>query len=361
MKKFLVLLLMISTLLLLVACSKAEGTTVKEKVKAVKVEKIQQSENSVFLSYIGTVDAKDIIKYSFKTSGKIGRVFVEKGDKVKEGDKLVQLDTQDLKFQVDAAKSTLDTAQFNIKKAKDSYIYDKDYFSKMKKLYDGATISKNEYDQIKLKMDMSETTYNQAKSQYEVAKTDYEYKLSLLDDSTIYATITGSVVDTLYKERELAPEGNPVAIVRSKEQIINIGIAQKDLKKIKLGTKAISHVDGEKVNGVITNIAEAPDEDTRTYKGEITVNEKHFKLGSIAQVELNVGMEKGVWIPIASIMSDGENYVYIVKENRVYKRTVQLGNINKDHVMINGVKDGEFLVVSGMKNLNDGLKVNITK
>ena len=86
MKKFLVSLMIGSMLLTLVGCVKADENIPKEKVKAVKVQKIEESKNPVTLSYIGTVDSKNITDYSFKTGGKLEKVYVEKGDKVKKGD-----------------------------------------------------------------------------------------------------------------------------------------------------------------------------------------------------------------------------------------------------------------------------------
>ncbi len=361
MKRFLTGLLILSMVFTLAGCSRAEEALVEERVRAVKVKEISESENPVLLRYIGTVDSKDMVKYGFKSGGKLGRLLVEKGDRVKKGDKLAELDMQDLRFQLSASKSKLDTAKLNIKKAEDVLSYDRDLFNKMDNLYAEGSISKDQYDQVKLKMDTGITIYNQAKAQYEAAKTDYEYKLSLIEDATIYATQDGSIVDTLYKEEELIPQGYPVVIVRSRTQIVNVGIAQKDLKKIGIGTEAIVDIEGERVLGKITNIAEAPDETTRTYNAEITVEEKSFRLGSIAKIGLDIGKERGIWVPISAIMANGEDYVYIAKEDRVFKRIVELGKNYEDTVIVKGLSPGELLVVSGMKNLNDGSKINIEK
>ncbi len=358
MKKSILFLLILAMTFQLAACSKAEEKIV-ERERAVEVIEIQEGENPVTLNYIGTVNSEEMVKYSFKTSGKLGKVFVEKGDKVKKGDKLASLDMQDLNFQVSAAKSTLETAELNIKKAEDSLNYDEDLFKKMEELYNQGSVSKDQYDQIKLKLNISESTYEQAKEQYEAAKVDYEYKLSLVEDATIYATQDGIIVDTMYEERELVPQGYPVVVVRSNTQIVNVGIAQKDLSKIDLGTEAVIDVEGEKAKGRITNIAEAPDETTRTYNAEVAIEDKNFRLGSIAKVDFNIGQEKGIWIPISSIMSNGVDYVYIVKDDRAFKRTVELSKIYEDKVMVEGIDPGELLVVSGMKNLSDGSKVNI--
>ncbi|MDK2810640.1 MAG: rane fusion protein multidrug efflux system [Petroclostridium sp.] len=361
MKKCIVFFFSMVIMFQFTACSRVEEKTVTENIRAVAVEEVQESENPVTLNYIGTVDSEAIIKYSFKNGGKLAKVFVNKGDKIKKGDRLAQLDIKDLNFQLSAAKATMEAARVGIIKAEDALKYDEDLFEKMEKLYREGAVSKDQYDQTKLKFDTSKSTYNQAKEQYEALKTDYEYKASLINDATIYAAQDGTIIDTMYKEGELVAAGYPVVSVRSSTQIINVGVAQRNLKDIHIGTEAVIDVEGEKAAGKITNIAEAPDRETRTYNVEVTIEDKSFRIGSIAKVAFNIGEKKGIWLPMIAVMSNGEDYVYVVKDGRAFKRTVELAEMYEDKVMIKGINPGEMVVVSGMKNLNDGCKVNIQK
>ncbi|QZY54373.1 efflux RND transporter periplasmic adaptor subunit [Crassaminicella profunda] len=364
MKKI-VAIFMMSIMLLLVGCAQAEEMKPEEKVRAVKVQKIEETKNAVSLNYIGTVDSKSIMDYSFKTGGKLEKVYVKKGDQVKKGDILAALDKEDINLQLAAAKANLASTEENIKKAEDTMNYNEDQLNKMEKLYEAGSISKSQYDQIKLQRDTSVATYNQAKSQYEATQVNYENILIALEESSIYAKEDGIVVEIPHEEGERIanPTMSYVTIlqVRSIDQIINVGIAQKDLNKIQEGIKAIVDIDGEIANGVITSIDEAPDQATRTYNAEVRVEDKNYRLGSIAKVSFHVGEEKGVWIPMQSIFSNGEDYVYIVKEDRAFKRTITLLKNYENKVMVKGVKPEELLAISGMKNLNDGSKVNIVE
>ncbi|TCO72275.1 efflux RND transporter periplasmic adaptor subunit [Marinisporobacter balticus] len=365
MKKLLVMFTISSMLLTLVGCAKAEENMPEEKVRAVKVQKIEESKNPVKLNYIGTVDSKDITDYSFKTGGKLEKVYVKEGDKVKKGDPLAALNTGDIKIQLDTSKANLDLAKENIIKAEDAMHYNEDQFNKIKKLYEAGSVAKNQYDQIKLQRDTSISTYNQSKSQYDIAKSDYEYKSTLMDESVIYAKEDGIVMDVAHEEGEriAGPSMNYITIVkvRSMKQVVNVGIAQKDLNKINIGIKAVIDVDGDQAHGIIENIDEAPDMATRTYNAEVYVKDKNYRLGSIAKLSFDIGDETGIWIPMQSIFSDGEDYVYIVKEDRVFKRTVTLLKNHEDQVMVKGIEPEEMLAISGMKNINDGSKVNIVE
>lgn len=362
MKKYIALFVTILMLVIVTGCSKEQNVVTTEQIRAVKVQKIQSSERAVQLNYIGTLDAKEIIKYSFKTGGQIGRVFVEKGERVKTGDKLMELDKHDLAFQVSSAQTAMEAARLNVTKAKDSITYTRSNMDRMSKLYAENALSKDQYEQLKLQTDLAESSLSQAESQYESAGTNYDYQLSLERDATIYAQQDGMVVDLMSQEKERVNAFAPVISVRSVEKVVNIGIPQQDLKNIQVGSRAEIDIDGQQAAGSITNLAEAPDSATRTYKAEVTVHGKDFRLGSIAKVAINIGQEKGIWIPISAVLSDGgEDYVYTVKDGRAFKKTIAMIKESENKIMVKEINPGEYVAISGMKNLDDGARIKIVK
>lgn len=361
MKNYIVLFVTFLMLISVTGCSK-EQNAVTEQTRAVKVQEIQAGERLVQLNYVGTLDAKKIIKYSFKTGGKIGRVFVEKGDQVNQGDKLIELDKDDLAFQVSSAQNAMELARLNVIKAEDSITYSRSNLDRMSKLYGEAVISKDQYEQLKVQADLAESSLSQAQSEYEIARNNYEYQVSLERDATIYAEQDGIVVELMSEENERVDPFDPVISVRSVEEVINVGIPQQDLKSIKVGSRTDIDIDGQKAEGIISNIAEAPDQATRTYKAEVAVQGKDFRLGSIAKVAIDIGQEKGIWIPIAAVLSDGgEDYVYTVKDGRAFKRTIEMIKESENQIMAKNINSGEYVAISGMKNLDDGASIKIVE
>lgn len=360
MKKHLALLFTMMVLALTVTgCSKDTAVT-NGQMRAVTVQKVLPSEKAVDLNYIGTLDAKKTINYSFKSAGQIGRVFVENGDHVKTGDKLMELDTQDLDYQVSAAQSSLDTAELNVSQAKDSVTYSRTNLNRMKQLYTQNALSKDAYEQVELAADSAENSLSLAQAQYDSAVKNYNYQLSLRNDATIYAEQDGTVASIISRENERVNALTPVISVRSAEEAVNIGIPQQDLNRIQVGSRAEINIDGQTAPGIITKIDEAPDTATRTYKAEVTVQGKEFRLGSIAKVAIDIGSEKGVWIPLTAVLSDGgEDYVYTIKGSRAFKRTIDIQKQSEDKILVKGLKSGDILAISSMKNLDDGTKVKI--
>lgn len=343
-------------------CDGREEQNAEGQVKAVKVMKVAAGENPVSLKYVGIVDAKELVKYSFKMNGQIKKIYVAEGDQVKRGDLLAELDTTDLDYQLSIAKSTLDTAKANVSKAKDAADYAESLYKKTESLYQNGVVPEDSWEQVQLKRNSSASDYLQAQSQYSSALTDYNYKSDLVSNSKIIAEQDGYVAQKVFNENERVGAFTPVIVVRSGAQVINIGIPQQELSKISVGSTAKVVVDGDSTQGTVTSISELPDETTRTYKAEITVSDKIFRLGSIANVSVDVGKQTGIWIPLTSIFSDGgENCVYVVKDQRAFKRTIEIQNVSDDQAKVTGLRDGELLVISGMNNLVDGIRVKEQK
>lgn len=330
-------------------------------MRSVNVREVKIEKGDAILEYIGIVDSKEIVKYSFKTPGKIEKVYVEKGQKVSTGDPLAKLNEEELKFSLDAADAALKAAEFQVTQAKEAYNYDKDNLKKMKALLDSHAISEDLYDQLTLKTKVSEETYKQALQKVKGLRSDFEYKTFLRDNATIMADTDGLVVDVLYKANEQVAAYYPVVAVRSIDQVVNVGIAQKDVNDLVVGIPASIDFYGKKANGEITQVADAPDSDTRTYNGEITLKDSDYKLGAITKVSFDIGEVNGIWVPVNSVLSDGEDYVYIVKDGRAFKQIIKIQQISNGRMMVDGLEEGQLVVVNGMKNLLDGIEVRISE
>jgi RND family efflux transporter MFP subunit len=279
-----------------------------------------------------------------------------------------------------AAPEELQQIEANVKKAQDSYNFAQDNYEKFQILFQQGTISQSELDQVKLEFDIRESDLKSAKEvekqaksgarkedkaaakgQWEQAKAEYNYRVSLLDDATIKADTSGYVVDVLYEEGELVASGYPVLVVRNDNQVVKVGVSSKDFEKVAIGTKAKIITEGKRVEGEVSNIGQTPDSQTRTYPIEIALSEKTIPLGSIVKVEFIIGEEIGVWIPITAIMASGEDYVYVVKDEKATRRKVTLGEVNEDDVKVQGLANNDQVIVEGMQRLKDQDQISIEK
>jgi len=337
-------------ILFTIAISSGCGGNTKENVqnepiKPVNVIEVGLEAFPINLEYIGSIEATEIKKYSFKLPGKITMISKDKGEKVNFGDILAQQDQED----VDLARKA---AENDLKKVRKAYDFYQDNLNNLKLLFESGAIAKQEYDKAKLELDILEQDFNNA-------QIDYENKRNMQKDTKLIALDRGIVTDLLYKEGEIVGGGYPVVIVRDDKLKAVAGFSQQDVTKLKVGQAAQVFVNGILEEGTISYINELPDSTTRTYNVEIELKGNDFPIGALAKITITIGGEEGILIPITSILSNGEDYVFVVNENRVEKRTVKLGRISGTKVIVQGLAPGEKVVIEGITKLKDGDKVTV--
>jgi multidrug resistance efflux pump len=400
-KKILVICLILFNLVTLSGCGDKTNLKADVKTYPVKIAELQDKSYPISLEYEGLTGGSEVRKLSFKSSAKVSKIYVSKGQHVKKGDNLVDLDKTDLNFAMEGSKSQMEAAsalynkavngaqaedinraQIAVKSAQDNYNYCKDLYDKNVSLYEMHAVTKQQLNDIKIKLDGSEGELNGAKenlrqlqngtrkedkealfAQLNAAKADYDSKINLTQDASLTADVDGYIVDVLCKEGEMQSAGYPVVLIRSEKQVVTVGLSDNDVKKIQLGTKAQVKIYDVTTEGEIINIVQMADSKSGTYSAEIKLlnlmDNSKFYIGQSAKIYISEGEKNGIWIPITSILNDGQDYVYVVENGHVVKKNVTLGQTNENQVCVEGLKSGDNLVNEGMKNIKAGYKVSV--
>ncbi|AJH00197.1 efflux transporter periplasmic adaptor subunit [Clostridium beijerinckii] len=400
-KKILVICLLLLNFVTLSGCSSKTDSKAEVKIYPVKTVELQDESYPITLEYEGITGGSEVRKLSFKSAARVSKIYVSKGQHIKKGDNLVDLDKSDLNLAMEGAKAQMDAAsaqydkavngaqaedinkaQIAVKNAQDNYNYCKDLYDKNVSLYEMHAVTQQQVDDVKNKLDGSESALNSAKeilnqlqngtreedkqaalAQVNTAKANYDSKVNLVQDASLTADEDGYIVDVLCKEGEMQPAGNPVILVRSENQVVTVGLSDEDVKKIQLGTKAQVKIDDTTADGEIMNIVQMADKQSGTYSAEIKISNlidnSKFYIGQSVKVYINQGEKNGIWIPIASILNDGEDYVYVVEDGRAVRKNITLEDTNENEVCVDGLKAGDNLVNEGMKNIKAGYQISV--
>lgn len=335
--------------LLLTGCTEEVMLTTPEKEKLVQVQDAKEEAYPIALRYTGLTSSGEITKYSFKIAGQLKDIAVEKGALVKRGQKLASLDTTEYGLVVQAS-------QLNVTKAEKAYTEALDTYQKLEQLFAAGALPESDLIKVKLDLDVKEATLNQA-------KIELEAKQIQLNDAQLYATMDGYVVDILFQESEIIAAGYPVVVVRTPEQKVTVGLSQNDVQKVKVGDTVEVTMDGQKAPGKIVRLDPVPDTQTRTYTSEILITKPFpvdsFYLGATAEVKFAQGEAPGIWVPLACVLNDGDDYVFVVESDRAVKRNIKLLDVQGFNVRVEGLNPEEQYVISGMKTLKEGNKVKL--
>lgn len=315
-----------------------------DKVYPVKVTPLVKDTVLRKIDYNANIIPYEQIYLAPAAPGKIVKIYVEIGDKVKKGQKLVQMD----ETQLIQAKLQLASLQ-------------KDY-DRIKTLKESGTVAEQQYDQIK--------------TQYEVTKTNVKY---LEDNTVLYAPFSGIITGKYFEDGENysgAPntQAGKAAIVTLDEidkvkAIVNV--SEQYYTRINNGTQVKLHCDvfpGEIFDGKIFNIYPTIDPLTRTFKIELEAANPAFKLrpGMYSNINLILGEAETITAPaIAVLQQEGTNkhYVFINNKGVANRVDVTLGDRFNDQIEIlsNEIQAGDQLITVGQSVLMDKYKVKVVK
>ncbi len=217
------------------------------------------NENSMILQ--GEVEVKTI-DLSSKLTGRVKRINIKKGDKVKKGDVLIELDTPEIDAKAQQANATLILAMAQQEKAYNGARYEQIAMAKAaldlaQKTYNRLNRLHNEGVIPTQKLDEAHAKYTAAKENYEmlVNGTRVEDKISAsanvekakgankevdsyLKENKIVSPIDATVTEITVEEAELVGAGYPiVTLVDNNDCWVTFNLREDLLTKIKNGTE----------------------------------------------------------------------------------------------------------------------------
>jgi len=345
-----ILSLIIAGSILLTSCgqkgkpagSKAsDTTTVAATAMPVRVTPVAKTKISRTVDYTATIQAYEEVNMAPSTPGRVDKIYVEVGDRVKRGQRLFLMDrTQYYASKIQLANLEKDLARMD-------------------------TLMK--VGSIKAQ------TYDQTKAQYEVTKTNVDFMEA---NTLLEAPFSGIITGRYLEDGELysgAPGMSGKAAVVTLMQIspvkVTVSISEQYFPQVKNGmkTRVIADVYPDReFEGKIFRVHPTINPMSRTFDTEISIpnGNELLRPGMFARVAIDMGEEETIVVPANSVlMQEGTNerYIFVVENGMASRRTVKLGQRFDDRFEISGgdLKEEESLVVDGQARLSNGQKVDI--
>lgn len=201
-----------------------------------------------------------------------------------------------------------------------------------------------------------------AKAQVTISQNNVDAANENIESNILRSAINGTVVKLVSKVGDIGSPLAPTVIVASHEMVVHIGVSQGSVNDIKANQKTFITIDENEYDGSVLDVAKLPDANSRTYLTRIQFkNSSQLNIGETASVAIDVGLREGVWLNLSTILNDGEDYVYIIQNNRVTKRKITILSINNNQVLVSGLNVNDQLVIEGGRFLSVGSEVNITE
>ena len=328
----------------IVGCSDKETKTTVEEARPVRVSILEEQTIAKTLEYKANLVADEQVVYAPATVGRIGKIYVEVGDRVKKDQLLVEMDP-----------TNLHQAEIQLKNIEAEY-------NRAVKLNETGSISKQNYDA--------------AVTAYEVAKSNFDF---LKENTKMIAPFNGIITGKYFEDKELYSGGafggasKPSIVSLEKIDIVKayVTISEQYFTTIKKGTKVelTTNIYPERVfEGSVNIVYPTIDPQSRTFTVEVTIpnSDEALRPGMYGTINFFVGETTSVVVPALAVLKlQGANNRYVfVEENGIAKRVdVQLGKRFEDQVELisNDIKAGTRLIVAGQAKLVDGAKVSVVE
>jgi membrane fusion protein, multidrug efflux system len=336
----------------LVACSPPPKP--QEPVRAVKLLTVGQTTLTANASYAGEVRARVESRLGFRVGGKLVARHVELGQKVKAGQLLAEMDAQDYRLSVDAARAQVNAAQTN----RDLAAAD---LKRYKELRDKGFISGAELERRESGLKAAQAQLEQAQAQLAAQGNQLGYSKLIADKAGVVTGVeaeAGQVLSAGMPVVRLAQEGQRDAV---------FAVPEDQLSQLKMGLPLQVKFWGQDAlqEATVREISASADPVTRTFTVRATLRDSSAALGSTLTVFLNntAAPTQAINLPTTAIRQEGgQTTVWVLDTTSMTVRAqvVQVQTIQGNDVILkSGLQPGQQIVAAGVHVLSPGQKVSI--
>jgi HlyD family secretion protein len=395
-------------LVFLTACSK-EKEKEAEPILPVQVTAVVRGPIERIISADGVLRALDQSAIMPKISAPVRKFYVNRGDHVKKGQLLAELESRDLEAAVADTKGAYDQAgatyrntsaamvpdemvkaQQDVQAGKQSLEASRKLLQSREQLFKEGALARRLVDEAAVAEAQARSTYETAQKhleslervgreeevksaagQLQSAKGKFEAAEAQRSYAEIRSPLDGVVADRAVFPGEMAAAGSPlISIMDVSSVIARINIPQAQAAYVKIGRPAtLMATDGsQQAQGKVTVVSPAIDPNSTTV--EIWVQAPNpgqlFRPGGTVHVTITAGtIPDALIVPPAALLpaTEGGTSVMVVGNDSVaHEHKVQTGVREPEKVQIvDGVKEGDQVVIAGGVGLGDGAKVKVEK
>ncbi len=358
----LAILAVVPLVLLLHGCQKQPAE--KEKpLPVITVEEVRRSDAVFSLKSTGIVEPWEEARLSFQVPGKIQEGPAEEGAVVAAGQVLARLDDSGYRVQAESARYQLDQAEVELDRAKTD-------LDRCERLFAEGAVPRKTLDDARFAFRAAEARAGQAASA--LKKADL-----MLEHSVLTAPFSGTVIKKIGRRGEIVAEGNPVLVLaRFDPAKVVLAVPANQTGNWEEGSEAWVSTDvvpaaaragnGRKIKAVVHKVSPGAEGLTGSFRVELAVENRNGEIrpGQVVNVERLVKTGTGLWIPLKSVISRGQDlkYVFVIDPSGpvVRQRAVKLGPVAGDRVeVVAGLEPGSRIAVIMPEDLRDGDRVEV--
>lgn len=319
------------------AQARQAAAEVKPPVRTVAVVKPPRIEHARAIRISGQTQADKRAVLATRAAGIIAELPVTEGDRVKAGDLILRLESEEKPAAIETATQRVSQREAELEAAQQ--------LSKTGNL-------------AKLQLATAVSALAEARSQLEMARAD-------LERTRIVAPFDGIVDDISVELGSSVIQGGEIAIMLSLDPVIVKGeISERDLSHIKIGDTAQAVlVNGAEVEGTVRYISREATAATRTFRAEIAIPNPEGKIpaGMTAEITLRSAPVDAVALPrsVVTLSGSGDLGIRAVDDaNKVVFYPIDLVDDTPNGLLLAGIPGDARVIMAGQDLVKEGDEVS---
>ena len=329
---------------------KAGGASAAKAI-LVAIDTIQTETFTHYIELQGKVESESVSYITPRAGGgQVRAIYVKRGDRVKRGQLILQLDNTLIKQSAAAATQNIETLKSQAALAKSVY-------EKQKSLWEQNIGSEIQLMTAKTNADALASQLRAANEQLGMVKDQLAF-------TSIYSDVEGVAEEVNVKVGELFMGPGQIKIVNTAKLKLTAQVPENYAGKVKVGTElTLTFPDIQKtINNKVNVLGNVIDPLNRSFYIESKLPvDNNFRPNLLAQVKIKDYEKKNaISIPVNLLQNDEKGkfvYVAVVEAGKMFarKKMVATGEFYGNNIeVLSGLAAGDIMISEGYQSIFDG-------
>jgi len=332
---------------------KAAGGAYPPAVVEVQIARSQNIPDTT--EYLSVLKSRHSSVINPQVEGQITKIYVKSGDRVKTGDRLLEIDPLKQEATLKSQDAARAAQEATVQLAKVS-------FERTKNLYAAGVVSKQDYDTAKSTFDSAVAQLNSLEEQVKQQQVQLHYYEVSAPTDGIVGDIPVRVGDSVTVSTLLTTVDEPGAL----EAYIYVPADRARALKMGLPVRLLDENGKVLTDTHITFISPQVDPGTQTVlaKAEVPNGQNRFRVAQQARAQVTWSVHEGPVIPILSVTRiNGQYFAFVVEKEAkgpvAREKVLKIGETTgNDFEVLDGIHAGDHIIVSQTQFLQDGAPVS---
>ena len=334
---------------------KAANASATPQAMPVKVHTATLQKVDDTTEYVATLKSRDSAVVMPQVEGIITQIFVHSGDRVASGAPLMQIDPAKQQATVKSQEDARNAQVAQVTWAQQN-------FDRVSGLASAGVVSKQDLDQARATLDAAKAQLHSLDAEVNEQQVQLHYYQVVAPRAGIVGDVPVRVGDRVVTTTQLTTVDRPGSL----EAYIYVPIEKSADLKMNLPVQIVDGSGNLLASSRITFISPQVDNSTQTVlaKAQIPNSNDALRTAQFIRARVVWGTAEKPVVPVVAVSRIGSLYFAFVAEPDqkggyvVHQKPLQVGQIvANDYVVLNGLKPGDKVVISGTQFLIDGIPV----